>query len=130
MFTDQTHYWIERVHRFSDTQLLLHKGQGLNLPSPGIGQNQYLPVLSNDWTWYIIQMDGETSPSDPLHWKAWRANVGIRGIGGGYVRYDTTESDYVHVGGTTATFGTILNNLRGDRVIVALVPDATFIPSL
>ena len=121
MFTNPAVYSIERVHRFTDAQLLLHNGGG------PIGQNTFIPALSDDYTWYIIQLNASGDAlAVPTYWKAWQANVGIRGIGGGFVRYDVAESGYVHRGGSTLQFGAFLNALRGDRVMVALIPDSAW----
>ena len=120
MFVDNSIYAIERVHRFTDVMILLHNGGQSGQP----GQNDFIPALSDDYTWYIIQLNtAGDALAAPVYWKAWRANSGIAGIGGGFVRYDVAQSGYVHRGGTTAQFGAFLSALQGDRVMVALLPD-------
>ena len=127
MFTPQGSdiYWIERVHRFSQVEILFHKGAGLS----GGGQDSFIPALSDAYTWYAFNLvDDGSAVAIGRPWKAWQANVGIRGIGGGYVRYDTAESGYVHRGGSMETFGSFLTSIRARRVLVALLPDSAWEP--
>ena len=53
MFVDNSIYAIERVHRFTDVMILLHNG-GQSFP---LSQSDFIPALSDDWTWYIIQLN-------------------------------------------------------------------------
>ena len=123
MFVDPSIYAIERIHRFTDTMILIHNG-GQGFP---LSQSDFIPALSDDYTWYIIQMNAAGDAlADPVYWKAWRANSGIAGIGGGFVRYDVAQSGYVHRGGSEAQFSPFLTGLQADRAMIALLPDAAW----
>ena len=124
MFTDNSIYAIERIHRFSDAMILLHNG-GQSFP---LSQQGFIPFLSDDYTWYIIQLnDAGDALADPVYWKAWKANSGYPGIGGGFVRYDVAESGYVHRGGTLPHSSARSSpHYKADRAMIALLPDPSW----
>ena len=142
MFTDTLIYWIERVRSrgaivrtdddgqvYASYAISLHKGDSTQ------NQRDFLPALSADWSWVLIN---ETTQE----WIMWPANDGDQG--GGYVEYQITPSFITEtatdrqvpavaerfIGGEgSGAVAAFAAGLPTSEVVVGLIPNHTFRPA-
>ena len=109
MFTDNTIYWIERFRvQQSGRFVNIHRG------GSSIIASTFEATWTDDWAWYIHSLDTG-------QYLVLQAND-QNSAGGGFLTYTMSNWTIVAQSTGTMTAAEWLNQLAGQRMVVALVP--------
>ena len=115
MFTNDQIYWIERFR-------VQQSGSFINIHNGGsqVQTSFFESTWTDDWAWYFYSVDSD-------QYLVLQAND-QNGAGGSFITYTMSNWTIVAQSTGTQTSTEWLNDLAGERMVVALVPTNTYRP--
>ena len=115
MFTNDQIYWIERFRvQQSGSFINIHNG------TSQVQTSFFESTWTDDWAWYFYSVDSD-------QYLILQAND-QNGVGGSFITYTMSNWTIVAQSTGTQTSTEWLNDLAGERMVVALVPTNTYRP--